>query len=190
MFRSFWASVASPSRFPRVRGDVPAIADESKDIAEFSPRARGCSYRISWGAVARRRFPRVRGDVPLLFGRCNLYSAFSPRARGCSSAPVRPHSRTLVFPACAGMFLDLWFDKPQAGGFPRVRGDVPWGQNQHQRYNLFSPRARGCSGLTLSTIAQTAVFPACAGMFLIAGSLTLPHSGFPRVRGDVPHPGA
>ena len=58
-------------------------------------------------------------------------------------------------------------------------------QNEEQNIE-FSPRARGCSLIGASSQFTEAVFPACAGMFLIAEcDLTLAER-FPRVRGDVP----
>ena len=72
------------SRFPRVRGDVPAWCGSSVGFGLFSPRARGCSLPkpistllpIVFPACAGmfrgwylphhplQGFPRVRGDVP------------------------------------------------------------------------------------------------------------------------------
>ena len=52
----------------------------------------------------------------------------------------------LVFPACAGMFLQASLHQIEKARFPRVRGDVPY---------LGDDLAKG-----------VVVFPACAGMFL------------------------
>ena len=52
--------------------------------------------------------------------------------------------------------------------------------------SLFSPRARGCSGLGGVLLSSYAVFPACAGMFLTPSNSNPLPIGFPRVRGDVP----
>ena len=90
--------------FPRVRGDVPILQGVADVVAEFSPRARGCSdYKCSlpvlgtvfpacagmflpqfFGADWREGFPRVRGDVPLNKLTQLRLAQFSPRARGCS----------------------------------------------------------------------------------------------------------
>ena len=73
-----------PLRFPRVRGDVPALSALGDFLFRFSPRARGCSetsivtdatrrvfpacagmFRIAAGSgKSGKSFPRVRGDVP------------------------------------------------------------------------------------------------------------------------------
>ena len=72
--------------FPRVRGDVPIMANRNSSMLTFSPRARGCSFGqenfravvvvfpacagmfpiIMFEQVKHLSFPRVRGDVPLL----------------------------------------------------------------------------------------------------------------------------
>ena len=92
-------------------------------------------------------------------------------------------------------------------GFPRVRGDVPDWDTAWHAGNSFSPRARGCSCSPSLRAAYRWVFPACAGMFLMAarsprlsptfsprargcscfaGRHGFHHRCFPRVRGDVP----
>ena len=90
--------------FPRVRGDVPFIAQGGDGDPLFSPRARGCSSQIflpslflgvfpacagmfqhaCHRAQTLRCFPRVRGDVPPGASSNVLILVFSPRARGCS----------------------------------------------------------------------------------------------------------
>ena len=77
------------------------------------------------GTQGQQGFPRVRGDVPPIFEPLPLPPQFSPRARGCSLFFLVCVERVIVFPACAGMFLDLMERKMAILGFPRVRGDVP-----------------------------------------------------------------
>ena len=72
------------------------------------------------------------------------------------------------------------------GCFPRVRGDVPSKSSTVQTMRWFSPRARGCSAEEELKKDKPAVFPACAGMFLVHHSGAKFGLGFPRVRGDVP----
>ena len=66
------------------------------------------------------------------------------------------------------MFLVVPFAACDGGGFPRVRGDVPWIRDRLGEAFSFSPRARGCS--------------------LFVNPPIIPERGFPRVRGDVPPP--
>ena len=94
---------------------------------------------------------------------------------------------SLVFPACAGMFLKIHGRCTSNSRFPRVRGDVPPLFEVKMDCGVFSPRARGCS-LVLSLVNRLlGVFPACAGMFLANIRNSYIHLRFPRVRGDVPH---
>ena len=71
--------------------------------------------------------------------------------------------------------------------FPRVRGDVPGEIGQSPYRRGFSPRARGCSVMTVQQGKHIPVFPACAGMFRCDTGDTSARSSFPRVRGDVPN---
>ena len=148
-----------------MRGDVPSSMPATQSKLTFSPRARGCSVLVVEGGALRRvfpacagmfrqppapasskvRFPRVRGDVPALLEQISKSQAFSPRARGCSFAAVCYGIHHQVFPACAGMFLDLDQGTAWTSGFPRVRGDVPDFPSAAPKSTEFSPRARGCS---------------------------------------------
>ena len=71
--------------------------------------------------------------------------------------------------------------------FPRMRGDVPYGYPLVWCVVGFSPHARGCSLPTRKVTPMSAVFPACAGMFLRVCVKLLTCISFPRMRGDVPH---
>ena len=201
-----WIELALSGSFPRVRGDVPTGNIRHTYLGGFSPRARGCSgfprkessesqvfpacagmFRPAPSRhIWRPGFPRVRGDVPLIASASEFTDAFSPRARGCSLVRPPNHSGTVVFPACAGMFLGQTTSQNTLRCFPRVRGDVPPYTGEIVRTWEFSPRARGCSGHLANHRAQPVVFPACAGMFLAGSEIDTMTESFPRVRGDVP----
>ena len=152
----------------------------------FSPRARGCSgkftvtvarllvfpacagmFRVRYfGHVQQERFPRVRGDVPIQAIASEAKTPFSPRARGCSEFAKALGVSHDVFPACAGMFLMVFAFQAALWSFPRVRGDVPYLNLVVKPEKMFSPRARGCSGIESPRAGAQYVFPACAGMFL------------------------
>ena len=148
-----------------MRGDVPKSSWLRISPIKFSPRARGCSFRLAnprgdpavfpacagmfLGAPRRWErlggFPRVRGDVPGAVVDADSVILFSPRARGCSVRAQATVRESFVFPACAGMFPCLacrWFRQNR---FPRVRGDVPRAFIGSDSSSSFSPRARGCS---------------------------------------------
>ena len=49
----------------------------------------------------------------------------------------------MVFPARAGMSPGISLGERTATSFPRTRGDEPLGYNQADRWDMFSPHARG-----------------------------------------------
>ena len=208
MFRIASSSCSRRLGFPRVRGDVPSAQVLTKFVAEFSPRARGCStFTSAMNPITKvfpacagmfpphptptplcRRFPRVRGDVPCSAKVRSHSAMFSPRARGCSGFLFSVDVDADVFPACAGMFPDNFSTPPPSYRFPRVRGDVPGVTDSVVDKIKFSPRARGCSAARIRVLPGCGVFPACAGMFPAGTALRLNPCRFPRVRGDVPTP--
>ena len=104
MFRLTTTPPWGRMRFPRMRGDVPAIGELQQSQIRFSPHARGCSqadanrgnaagvFPACAGmflmrcktATIPKGFPRMRGDVPRVPPDSTLSTAFSPHARGCS----------------------------------------------------------------------------------------------------------
>ena len=165
MFRGFATWGYSPSRFPRMRGDVPPQQPHRQE---------------------NKRFPRMRGDVPCLLISFKRGIVFSPHARGCSFVVVRCAPWVTVFPACAGMFHSWKPTLSRYYRFPRMRGDVPDSFAELQAAFQFSPHARGCSRVLGCGPDEPFVFPACAGMFLPGGLYRCGGGGFPRMRGDVP----
>ena len=128
----------------------------------------------------------MRGDVPVTQTVTQMFAKFSPHARGCSCAPCPPARNTIVFPACAGMFLQRKCQSSVPLSFPRMRGDVPAIRQRLDAGWRFSPHARGCSETAYFPISPNHVFPACAGMFRIHSLSCKRRFSFPRMRGDVP----
>ena len=91
-----------------------------------------------------------------------------------------------VFPAHAGMFLSSESSKQSICCFPRARGDVPFSNWDSVLKIRFSPRTRGCSVTVTIPATLEDVFPAHAGMFLMASAPACTCQCFPRARGDVP----
>ena len=111
----------------------------------FSPHTRGCSahdivralfdhvfpayagmfraYIDAAGLVGG--FPRIRGDVPHILPTMRPTTWFSPHTRGCSRDLEIASFIQDVFPAYAGMFLQVTREKIAPRRFPRIRGDVP-----------------------------------------------------------------
>ena len=196
-----------PSRFPRIRGDVPGNRFQVSIVAWFSPHTRGCSLpdfddapddvvfpayagMFRWcGSRFRRggRFPRIRGDVPFVTRSSSTIELFSPHTRGCSYEYSQWAIHRLVFPAYAGMFLKSAAIRQLNWCFPRIRGDVPFKGMHFGNKEAFSPHTRGCSLCKNCCKKSAMVFPAYAGMFREDLSNEYAHLSFPRIRGDVPH---
>ena len=105
MFRVLPLRSPNHDRFPRVRGDVPAVEQQGVTRGLVFPACAGMFLGVVVDPVGWVGFPRVRGDVPLPGGGEIAWWWFSPRARGCSVS-LGPQTFVLsVFPACAGMFL-------------------------------------------------------------------------------------
>ena len=165
MFLSVSTGAVSHPGFPRMRGDVPALASGMALVPWFSPHARGCSVARRVGAFQESvfpacagmfrplvssmptpvGFPRMRGDVPPQAFIIVSRIGFSPHARGCSGTTAGLAVLLDVFPACAGMFLPNEPESRRAQGFPRMRGDVPRNTRRRKAERKFSPHARGCS---------------------------------------------
>ena len=206
MFRPLLFPTRRAVRFPRIRGDVPGIYEKPPPKSWFSPHTRGCSS-LSWLAYFSQhvfpayagmfrcstprdnrsmRFPRIRGDVPFVTAVKNAITRFSPHTRGCSVCHCRQKRHNQVFPAYAGMFRREKEIRKKAGGFPRIRGDVPADWPSGWDWSGFSPHTRGCSVVHLLVRFKPCVFPAYAGMFRPSRQGTRGFCGFPRIRGDVP----
>ena len=206
MFPHITLHQVDTTRFPRARGDVPVRMGGFAGARQFSPRTRGCSYHhtplMGWPDVfpahagmfrpcrttirMANRFPRARGDVPHPPGRDPPPGAFSPRTRGCSPHSTPPTGGRKVFPAHAGMFLNVEITTITLPSFPRARGDVPSRHGADRLAARFSPRTRGCSDKDIVRVNIPAVFPAHAGMFRNPFRIFCLWKCFPRARGDVP----
>ncbi len=72
----------------------------------------------------------------------------------------------IVFPAGAGVFLDLRVMTAAEVGVPRRCGGVPSSTKKHSEGMRCSPQVRGCSEFALFPDIPCHVFPAGAGVFL------------------------
>ena len=136
-----------PDRFPRTRGDGPQLFAPGGVIDQVPPHPRGWSradqaIRARWhgspapaGMVPSRAgsrpcfewFPRTRGDGPSVTGKGAVRAMVPPHPRGWSRHRLRAARPMLGSPAPAGMVPIPNSDGYLANGFPRTRGDGPWG---------------------------------------------------------------
>ena len=187
MFRGSVRRGHSSMRFPRIRGDVPAILRAAVMLIRFSPHTRGCSYLSPVKLVVRFVFPAYAGMFLPSVQTISGVQTFSPHTRGCSFCFLARYLAITVFPAYAGMFRRCMFCRPRSRGFPRIRGDVPIIGRRSGAASEFSPHTRGCSYSEDYTDATVEVFPAYAGMFPPSSTSCKRYSRFPRIRGDVPN---
>ena len=128
--------------FPRVCGDVSTSEKQQASIPGFSPRMRGCFYRMrecfsqnlvfpayagmfpssGLGTGMHCRFPRVCGDVSYPVRQNFRYQTFSPRMRGCFPYPAACTAHHKVFPAYAGMFPVVTGRLSKTYSFPAYAG--------------------------------------------------------------------
>ncbi len=177
--------------FPRVRGVVPPPAPARALKSPFSPRVRGCSGKARnhvepWalfpayaglflekgpGTAKICPFPRVCGVVPAWADRGPNARCFSPRVRGCSCVSDPGYGDGVLSPRVRGCSGDLWGMKSTYIRIPRTRGVVPTLELQRYLGCSLSPLLRGCSWGCAPHPTRTGLFPACAGLFPVAGTI-------------------
>ena len=185
MFRWTRKNCVKPTRFPRIRGDVPYRQVDPPHFRQFSPHTRGCSYGGGLALLPQpvfpacagmfpgfrrasqlgQRFPRMRRDVPAGGYTRSNGTQFSPHARGCSAHPRFPVNHQCVFPACAGMFRMLHAHRWYEYHFPRVCGDVPTVKVESDAITEFSPQTRRSSITKNLEFFHWGILPAQTGTF-------------------------
>ena len=69
-----------------------------------------------------------------------------------------------VYPACAGIDLEVVVIEAGLDCLPRMRGDRPYPHCQNPPRGLFTPHARGSTLDGVTPFKSGAVYPACAGI--------------------------
>ncbi len=85
----------------------------------------------------------MRGDPPVVELNLTRSQESTPHARG--STPIRRNDcyDLIVYPACAGIHLEVPGNKDQAIGLPRMRGDPPQTEKPLRTAEGSTPHARG-----------------------------------------------
>ena len=151
-----------------------------------SPHTRGCFPRLLLWLPLWRVFPayagvfllrdnllqsdlglpRIRGGVSSNFPvSCGIRKS-SPHTRGCFSHMALPAHSSEVFPAYAGVFLDLTIGTQVDNSLPRIRGGVSHYYLDPFSFRGSSPHTRGCFRRSVQAGHGERVFPAYAGVFL------------------------
>ena len=114
-------------RLPRMRGDRPRSTAVSTSAATFTPHARGSTPypgckprshhvypacagidpRMNGEGSSLSSLPRMRGDRPYSSMHSFILVGFTPHARGSTFSPIPIRLSACVYPACAGIDLDL-----------------------------------------------------------------------------------
>ncbi len=128
----------------------------------------------------------MRGDRPVSPSRQRILSGFTPHARGSTFLDTLSASGQGVYPACAGIDLDILVLPSSFSRLPRMRGDRPKMDLSHGTAWRFTPHARGSTSKKTATDRYKAVYPACAGIDPILLIDRWYDSRLPRMRGDRP----
>ena len=91
-----------------------------------------------------------------------------------------------VYPACAGIDLEVVVIEAGLDCLPRMRGDRPYPHCQNPPRGLFTPHARGSTLDGVTPFKSGAVYPACAGIDPRALQEAEEAGCLPRMRGDRP----
>ena len=185
-------------RFPRPRGDGPALPWHRGHRRAVSPPTRGWTRAADPVAVRaganpggfedgeRLRFPRPRGDGPLTIGGPLVTGKVSPPTRGWTPRRRPQPPAAPGFPAHAGMDPFFWVGPLRDARFPRPRGDGPPSATTRRCPHWVSPPTRGWTLEVNDLPAIFDGFPAHAGMDLTDAVNAASMSWFPRPRGDGP----
>ena len=193
-------------RLPRTRGDGPRDLPSGCRSHRASPHTRGWTLKGSprpsprggfpahagmdpYRDRLRRRdpwLPRTRGDGPRASTSRVSSASASPHTRGWTRLALPAQSRTVGFPAHAGMDPQLAQSPPASQWLPRTRGDGPVLAALAGMRPGASPHTRGWTPARLSTAGNGHGFPAHAGMDPDDGGRHRDPAGLPRTRGDGP----
>ncbi len=128
----------------------------------------------------------MRGDRPEDLVVKGTHKEFTPHARGSTPHIIPPTIIRSVYPACAGIDLSARPAKGTTNRLPRMRGDRPEPCLSGMHTTPFTPHARGSTLGVRFRVPLHEVYPACAGIDLLADRARGPVSGLPRMRGDRP----
>lgn len=154
------------SFFPAYAGVFLGPATSGNDRCSSSPHTRGCPGLGLELMVRVRPLPRIRGGVPALNPETGRPALSCPHTRGCSCRSARDCLSVLLFPACAGVFLNRAVAGASQRSLPRIRGGVPNCERTTNIFGYSSPRARGCFRDAEEIAHAFVLFPAGVGVFL------------------------
>ena len=126
-----------------MRGDRPLAGDNSDVSIRFTPHARGSTIIEDLNLKCRVSLPRMRGDRPAIYCVLLEHFPFTPHARGSTLFLYRFYNIVQVYPACAGIDLEVQTLSHMYHSLPRMRGDRPSNKEKADDGRKFTPHARG-----------------------------------------------
>ena len=152
---------------------------------KYSPRMRGSTYggvsgcryanislhmqgstRSCAASFDHRNIPRERGGHPLFERLTFKVTGYSPRTRGSTLLDRRRCSARSIFPANAGVILQIRPAKERYCNIPRERGGLPMTWKSGALSRAYSPRTRGSTLPDRRRCSARSIFPANAGVNL------------------------
>ena len=127
----------------------------------------------------------MRGSISYSQQRHYSQQRSFPRAREYFLGLHHPCHKTIVFPACAGVFPITYHVVLTALGLSRVRGSISTNHIIHAVVGVSFPRAREYFLCLVRNFQLLVVFPACAGVFPWARVFNGEGEGLSRVRGSI-----
>ena len=115
-----------------------------------------------------------------------LSQVFTPRLRGCTQERRASDFAAAIYPAPAGMYLSRFHFIFSFFDLPRACGDVPICIDPAYKEQGFTPRLRGCTQALTPPSMIDAIYPAPAGVYLLAVCCTDFSGDLPRACGDIP----
>ena len=176
------------------------------ETSKFTPHARGSTVLLNNGMSRQEVYPacagidrssrterplsaclpRMRGDRPQSTVVSTSAATFTPHARGSTVSWGDVGAKVAVYPACAGIDLEIGFEIKIDPSLPRMRGDRPLSVCFPPTLTPFTPHARGSTFLRKRLTFPLDVYPACAGIDLKPDDIPEEYRGLPRMRGDRP----
>ncbi len=196
--------VASPSVYPRIRGEHLIRAGRLSHANGLSPHTRGTRVRQNLSNLTRRFipayagntigaativpspavYPRIRGEHDWSCNHRSVTRGLSPHTRG-TRLELQPSFRHPRFiPAYAGNTIGAATIVPSPAVYPRIRGEHDWSCNHRSVTRGLSPHTRGTRLELQPSFRHPRFIPAYAGNTIGAATIVPSPAVYPRIRGE------
>ena len=200
------SGLVSLLNIPRIRGGEPVWKSLNLTFTSYSPHTRGWTCAAAWVwwfkeifpayagvnpffpifAHSQLNIPRIRGGEPSIVGFNAIDMVYSPHTRGWTYPKDLLAVDEAIFPAYAGVNLQTTHKNVINPNIPRIRGGEPRFNLHNSKIVRYSPHTRGWTSNQTKGGIYMLIFPAYAGVNLIACLTVLFFSDIPRIRGGEP----